>query len=158
MAVRRCNPHHIKIHRSYGIGEASDALGVHKNTIANWLRRGLQPIDKMRPVLINGTELRRFLKERRDRQKSPCRPDELWCLRCRRPRRPDGGLVDYEPRTALRGNLSGLCPACGCLIYRQVSRAQLMALAAVFDIAYSQAQPRINDCATPSLNCAFGDL
>ena len=156
MRVRSCNPRHIKIHRSYMIKEAAGVLGCHPNTIANWLRRGLKPIDKVRPILIHGTELRRFLQERRQRRKSPCKPDELWCLRCRAPRRPDGGLADYSPRTASRGNLSGLCPRCGSLMNRQVSKAQLTALSAFLDIAFPQAQSRINDCSSPSLNCVSG--
>jgi hypothetical protein len=145
MGTRSADLRRVKIHRSYMIGEAAETLGVHKNTIAIWLRRGLKSIDKARPILIHGTELRRFLQERRHRQKSPCGPDELWCLRCRAPRPPDGGLVDYKPRTVSRGNLSGLCSSCGCLMYRQVSAAQLSALNALFDIAFPQAQSRIND-------------
>ena len=33
------------------IKEAAGVLGCHPNTIANWLRRGLKPIDKVRPDL-----------------------------------------------------------------------------------------------------------
>jgi hypothetical protein len=152
------NPRNIKMHRTYRIGEAAEVLGVHKNTIALWLRRGLKPIDTVRPILVHGIELRRFLMERRHRRRSPCRSYELWCLRCRAPHRPDGGLVDYHPRKASGGNLSGLCPDCGCLMHRQVSRAQLTALTALFDIAFPQAQPRINDCPSSSLNCVFGEV
>jgi hypothetical protein len=157
MRRRTRNPRHIKIHRTYRIREAAEILGVHKNTIALWLRRGLKPIDTVRPILVHGMELRRFLTERRHRHKSPCQPDEFWCLRCRTPRKPDGGLVDYKPMTALRGNLSGLCDHCGCLMHRQVSKTQLDPMSAYFDIAFPQAQSRISDCPPPSLNCAFGE-
>ena len=158
MGARRIDSRVIKLHRSYSVGEAAEALGVHKNTVANWLRQGLQPIDKVRQILIHGEELRRFLKERRHRRKSPCRPDELWCLRCKAPRRPDGGLVDYLPMSASGGNLRGLCPKCGCLMHRRVSKTQLAAMAAQFDIAFPQAQSRLNGCSSPSLNCVSGEV
>ena len=54
MGARRIDLRVIKLHRSYSVGEAAEALGVHKNTVANWLRQGLQPIDKVRQILIHG--------------------------------------------------------------------------------------------------------
>jgi hypothetical protein len=145
----------IKVHRSYRLDEAAQALGVHKNTVANWLRYGLMPIDGNRPVLIHGTELRRFLAERRRRRKSPCKIDEFWCLRCRAPRRPDGGLVDFVPMSASRGNLRGLCFSCGCLMHRSVSQTKLAFLTEFFDIAFPQDQSRLRDCTSLSPNCDF---
>ena len=64
MGTRRIDSRVIKLHRSYSVGEAAATLGVHKNTVANWLRQGLQPIDKVRQILIHGEELRRFLSVR----------------------------------------------------------------------------------------------
>jgi excisionase family DNA binding protein len=157
MGERRIDSRVIKLHRSYSVDEAAEALGVHKNTVANWLRQGLQPIDKIRPILIHGEELRRFLKERRHQRKSPCLRDQLWCLRCKAPQRPDGGLVDYLSMSTSGGNLRGLCPECGCLMHRRVSIKQLPAVAAQFDIAFPQAQSRLNDCSFPSLNCVSGE-
>jgi hypothetical protein len=142
MRARRMDLRLVKIHRSYTITEAAQLLGVHKSTILNWLRQGLQTIDKTRPLLIQGSELRRFLLERRRRRKSPCRDDELYCLRCRAPRRPDGGLADHLPITASSGNLRGLCPQCGSLMYRRISIKQLTALATKLDIAFPQGQSR----------------
>ena len=44
MAVRRLNPGLVKIHRSYSIDQVARTLGVHKNTVANWLKDGLSPM------------------------------------------------------------------------------------------------------------------
>jgi hypothetical protein len=38
-----------KIHRSYSVEEVSRLFGIHKNTVGNWLRQGLSPIDGERP-------------------------------------------------------------------------------------------------------------
>jgi predicted DNA-binding protein (UPF0251 family) len=88
MAIRRLNQGRIKMHRSYSIEEASRTLGVHKNTVANWLKNGLDQIDAQRPILIQGRVLRAFLHERRKSQKSRCAVGELHCLKCRGPRLP----------------------------------------------------------------------
>ena len=73
MAVCRLNPGLVKIHRSYTIEDVARTLGVHKNSVANWLKNGLTPIDDRRPILIQGLVLRAFLQERRNRQKSAAR-------------------------------------------------------------------------------------
>ena len=51
MAARRVNPHVVKLHRSYSVPELATRLAVHKNTVRQWQRDGLAPIDASRPVL-----------------------------------------------------------------------------------------------------------
>jgi hypothetical protein len=155
MGARRIDSRFVKLHRSYSIVEAARLLGVHKNTIVNWLNRGLKPIDRFRPILIQGSELHRFLQERRKKRKSPCSSDEIWCFKCRQPRRPAAGLVDYQAITLNSGNISGLCPVCSCLMFRRISETQLYSIAKNFDVAFPQAQSRLRDSPSPSLNCAF---
>jgi len=57
MGYRHPNPRRVKIHRSYSVEEMSRLLGVHKNTVRNWLKNGLEPIDDQRPTLIRGSDL-----------------------------------------------------------------------------------------------------
>ncbi|MEZ5443199.1 MAG: helix-turn-helix domain-containing protein [Lysobacterales bacterium] len=77
------SPHRVKIHRNYTIGEAADLLGKHKNTVREWIRCGLPALTEQRPTLILGSDLRAYLTKRRKSNKQPCRPGELYCLRCR---------------------------------------------------------------------------
>ena len=51
MASRRINPNMVKINRSYTARELADRLAVHKNTIRQWQREGLSPLDGGRPAL-----------------------------------------------------------------------------------------------------------
>lgn len=155
MQRRSIDARRIKIHRSYTIAEAAEELGIHKNTMANWLRQGLKVIDGQRPILIHGAELRRFLSERRRERKSSCKSDEFWCLRCRAPRKPYGGLVDLIATPGAGGNLRGLCPECGCLMHRRASEAKLATVGAYFDVKIPHDQSRLRDCPSPSLNCVF---
>lgn len=157
MPVRRLNPGLIKIHRSYSIEDAARTLGVHKNTVANWLKNGLSPIDDQRPILIQGRVLRAFLRERRDRQKRRCSVGELYCLKCRSPKPPLDRKAIYVPLTNAGGNLQGRCSDCLSIICRRVSLARLHEFSAVLTITSKQASLRINDRQTPCLKCELGD-
>ena len=108
MAARRDNPNLAKIHRSYTVVEAAELYGVHTNTVRRWIKQGLPVCDDRRPTLILGEHLRDFLRRRRQARKRPCGPDELYCARCCAPRRPAGGMVDYEPITSTKGRLIAL--------------------------------------------------
>ena len=92
--MQRVPIHRIRQRYAYSIVEVTELLGVHKNTVRIWLRSGLYAMDNTRPILIHGSELKRFLLNRRLSGKSPCKPHEFFCLKCRQPRAPWGGVVD----------------------------------------------------------------
>jgi excisionase family DNA binding protein len=142
---RRPNPRAVKIHRSYTVEEAAGTLRVHKNTVRAWIKRGLPTIDSRRPILINGLDLFRFLTSERNKRKQRCAMGELYCVRCRAPKAPAGGMVDYLPITSAAGNLRGLCPDCDALIHRRVSLSRLHAIRGDMDIAFPQGVERIGD-------------
>lgn len=125
MAIRLPNFQLIKSHRSYSVEEIARCLGVHRGTVRGWIKRGLPTTDRRRPILVLGAHLREHLEGRRARGKRPCQPGEIYCVRCRVPRRPAGGFADYEPSTPSLGSLIGICPDCDAFIYRRVNRAKL---------------------------------
>jgi hypothetical protein len=49
-------------------------FGVHRNTVREWVKRGLPTIDQKRPMLILGRDLIEFLQQRRLRNKRTCQP------------------------------------------------------------------------------------
>ena len=61
MGAHHPNPRLAKIHRNYSVEDTARLFNVHKNTVRNWLKDGLEPIDDQRPTLVRGEELRRFL-------------------------------------------------------------------------------------------------
>ena len=123
--ARHPNSKRVKLHRTYTVAGAATCLAVHANTIRNYLRNGLTPIDGKRPVLILGVVLRAFLEERRAKGRQTCQPGEMYCLRCKAPRRPAGDIADYIPTTATIGNLRALCPDCEGLMHRRVALAKI---------------------------------
>lgn len=126
MAKRLPSPNRVKGNRVYTIHEASLAIGVHKNTIARWIKDGfLEAVTDRRPFLISGSSLKRFLAERRGRNRTPCRPGEFYCFRCRSARRPAGNWAEYEARTDRNGNLTALCEDCETVMNKAASLAKL---------------------------------
>src|SRR5215210_4833559 len=105
MASRRVNPNIVKLNRTYDSFQLASCCGVHKNTVINWRKTGLEPIDASRPIVFHGSAVRDFLRKRNAKRKRPCGPGRFYCFRCREPRAPAFGLVEYVPVTAKSGNL-----------------------------------------------------
>jgi hypothetical protein len=145
MGKRHPNPRLVKIHRNYTVEEVALLLEVHKNTVREWIKRGLAVLDDMRPMLILGSDLIDFLKARRAKNKQPCKPGEMYCLRCRAPKTPGGNMVDYEPKTETLGNLYGICPDCGAGMNRRTSMAKLEQIIGQIDITFPQGLRRLVD-------------
>ena len=95
MRARRVKPkpHAVKQNYSYSVSELARCCGVHKNTVRNWRRDGLEPIDKARPVLFHGMTVRAFLRHRKARRTCPT---------------PDGAIADTARNTSCRAGL-GMC-------------------------------------------------
>tara|TARA_R110000823_G_scaffold305771_1_gene427955 strand:+ start:2906 stop:3382 length:477 start_codon:yes stop_codon:yes gene_type:complete len=155
MSGRVPNYRKVKIHRSYTVDETARTLDVHKNTVRQWLKNGLSTIDDRRPLLILGSHLAAYLKERRANNKRPCKPGEIYCVRCRKPQRPAGNMADYEPLTATTGNLIGICPVCDTMIYRRVNYARLDLARGTLEVQPAKALEHIVDRAKPSVNSDF---
>ena len=93
---RRHRPSRIRGKHCYTVEEAARVLGAHKNTVRQWIKQGLACIDDSRPLLIHGAELKAFVLQRQQRAKKPCGKGEIYCLRCRDPRKPWEGLADIK--------------------------------------------------------------
>jgi excisionase family DNA binding protein len=118
--ARRYNIRRVKIHRTYTQSEAGKLLGVHKHTVGRWIASGLPLIERKRPYLIHGADLKTFLAARQPR-KQPLRPGEMYCLPCRAPKRPAGDMADLVHRSATTGTIIGICPTCERFMHRAVS-------------------------------------
>ena len=153
MAARRVNPRVVKLHRSYSVPELAACFGVHKNTVRNWQRDGLTPIDSGRPVLFQGAIVRAFLSTRNASRKRPCPPGTLYCVRCRVPRRPALGMVDYLSINARSGNVRAICETCETVMNRRASKAALASILPGCDVQFVEAPPRLKGSSPPSLNC-----
>lgn len=122
---RRINPARAKVHFSYSIAELARLFSVHRNTVRGWIRSGLPTFRVGRQVLLLGADVREFLTQRRRSRRTACPKGTMYCLRCRAPRRPAGGHVEFLRQSGATGNLRGICDACGGLMHRGSSPASL---------------------------------
>ncbi len=152
MATRHPNHRLAKIHRNYTVEEVAALFGVHRNTVREWIKRDLPTVDRKRPMLILGCDLAAFLQARRSKNKRPCQPGEIYCVRCRAPRNPAGDMADYQPVTATLGNLVGICPCCDSMMYRRVNLAKLEQVRGKLDITMPQAGRHIVESTGASVN------
>jgi hypothetical protein len=84
----------------YTAQEIADLFGVHKNAV-------------LRPYLIRGDELIRFLSARQSRHRHKCSPTQFYCFKCRCVREPYLGIVDIVIENSRSLRLSALCSVCG---------------------------------------------
>jgi hypothetical protein len=143
VGARHPNYRRIKIHWTYTIDEIARLFQMHPNTVRAWSKQGLQPIDDRRPALFKGDVLAAFLRTRREKAKRPCGPGELYCLPCRHPKRPAGGVVEYIPSSPTIGNLRGICPTCHRAIHRRVNRGKLSIVTGDLEVTITAAEPRL---------------
>lgn len=128
----------------------SRLFAVHKNTVRNWLRQGLTPIDGQRPTVIRGVELRRFLIDRRARARQICGPGRIFCLPCRAPKIPAGNMAECIAAGVTTGSLRGICPDCDRMIYRRINPEKLDAVRGELDVTVTKALSRIEETRKPA--------
>ena len=73
----------IKATWPYSVTEITELLGVHKNTVFQWIKDGLMADKSKRLWLVRGDELARFLSARQASKKRKCRLTEFPCFKCR---------------------------------------------------------------------------
>lgn len=120
---RRCNPNRAKIHRSYTVEEIAYLYSIHKNTVRSWVKAGLPVCDNQKPMLILGSELREFIKAKNKKNKQKCKPNEMFCFRCKSPQIPAENMVEYEPINDVTGRLIALCSCCEGVMNKYISLA-----------------------------------
>jgi hypothetical protein len=152
---RRPDARLIKSRHAYTTYEAAGALGVHRNTIRQWLKQGLPSLNEKRPILILGEHLKAFLAKRRKARRRPCQAGQIFCVKCRSAQIPALGMADYVPISATLGSIVGLCPVCGTIIKRWTSLARLAEVRGQLEVKNTTPQPRLRATAPPASDSHF---
>ena len=131
MAKRLQNPRLAKIHRSYRVDEIADLYGTHKNTVLNWIKQGLPVFDNKRPLMILGSDLNAFHANQRAKNRQPCKLNEIYCMKCKMPKEPATGMVEFQPINDKTGNLIAICSECETMMYRRISMTKIKQFSAL---------------------------
>lgn len=143
MPATRVNPRLAKLHRAYSVPELAALLGAHPHTVRGWIKAGLPTVDCTRPVLIHGIEFQEWWAKRRKVAQRPLQPGQLYCFKCREPRPPALGMVDYDPFNATSGNLKALCTCCATPMHRRTRLASIAATMPGCDVRILEGETRL---------------
>lgn len=145
MGNRRHNPNLVKLNYTYTIAEIAELFGVHQGTVRRWIKEGLPLCGEGRPMLVLGPVLKEFIAERRRKARKPCGPGEMYCLKCRRPRRPAGDIADYQLSRAGAGLLVAICSVCESMIYQRAGFSTLARVRGEVTITMVNVDQRLNE-------------
>jgi excisionase family DNA binding protein len=144
----------IRLHSCYSVHEAANLLRVSPGTVRAWIRRGLPVLEGCKLILIPGDGLKAWLKARRAARKQTCQPYELYCCRCRGPRKAKAGSVLIVPRNAKTVAIRALCASCDAKMNRGGSLAKLSEIEVAFGLV-TPAQVSLAQCENPAVNQHF---
>jgi hypothetical protein len=139
MANRRHSPKRVKRLRHYDTLETAQATGASRQTARRWRKEGLRTVEGHRPPISRGEDIIAFLKQREAKRKRPCGPGRLYCFRCKTPKRPADGRLEYRPDTPTLGTLYGECPDCGGRLRRRASLRTIKTAAGGSSVSIPQA-------------------
>lgn len=131
---RTYNTQLIKRTETYSIYEISILYNIHKATVRHWLKEGLIRIDEKRPIFVHGSDLYEFLKERQKKRKRKCKPDELFCMKCKYARKPKEMKVVIEEQSLKISRIKCICSECGTIMYKSFSAKNRKQLSPNFKI------------------------
>ncbi|KAF0112937.1 MAG: hypothetical protein FD163_639 [Hyphomonadaceae bacterium] len=151
---RKINLARIRQTRTYTTAELSKLLDVHINTIRGYTKQGLKPIDATWPVLFHGSDVKEYLAKRQSKNKCVLEIDEFYCLKCRKPRKPLGRMVDVTFCNQKMANMSALCEVCETKMNRRTNIQRLPEYLQPQD-SVTLLNPHLLERIEPSLNCYF---
>lgn len=106
--MTRINRTGINKHMSYSIKELSDILGKNEKTCLRWIDAGLQIVPgSKKPILIMGSDVTVFLRNKDAKKKVKLKRNEFYCLRCKVPRYAKRGSAE-----TLSDRKVGTCSVC----------------------------------------------
>ena len=117
--MMRFNHTLISSNVSYTYTELSELLNVSKTTLRNWRGSGLKVLEpNSSPILFLGSEVKRFLLEKKSQRKIKLNPGEFFCTRCHASRKSKPEKILIEKSNKKLGDtffakIIGECIICG---------------------------------------------
>lgn len=127
---RNYNLRKIKAKRSYTAEELAELLGTHVQTVRQWKRSGLRPLEETTtPHLFMGSTTKAYLGEQMQNRKVKLSPNQFYCLKCKQAVTPakvqvvDRGVEMGKGKKSLV--LQANCPVCGKQVNRFATEANI---------------------------------
>ncbi len=132
--AKRADPRRLRAAQTYTVPELARALGSSTGSVRNWIRKGLPALTSRRPTLILGSDAKEFLTNRKQAKKCVLRPDEVYCLKCKGPRKFFDNMVQLEQVPGKPFRIIGFCATCEGVASRVVGETQAARLDRFFEV------------------------
>lgn len=119
---RKYNPTRIRANYTYSVEDIAELFDVADMTVFRWIAdEGLKRIEGSKKYFIHGSELRKFIELKNSKNKQPCKDNEIYCCRCRKPQSPFLETLEIKnlPNRTIR--VLGKCIECSTTINKVVS-------------------------------------
>ncbi len=120
--MTKINCRGVNKYRSYTIRELLPLLvpPVGEKTFQRWMDKGLKIVPgSKKPILILGSDLKEFLKNKDAKKKVKLKRNEFLCLKCKEPRRAKRGSIK-----TLSDRKTGICSVCSGKVSRIIKPYQ----------------------------------
>jgi len=151
---RTFNTRMIRAKQTYSTDEIAALLDVHLGTIHAWHKGGLPSIDAHKQLLFWGQDIKDFINRRQQDRKRPCKPDELFCFKCQKPRTPRDRTICIKV-TATRTKIAGFCQICSTPMNKSIAPNMIDFFKGIFTIQTVHAENLLgctNTCAISNQN------
>lgn len=102
----------IESNRSYSTEKIKKLIGIHEQTIREWIKEcNLECVSK-KPILIYGAVLKEFIKNRNENHKKTLNFNEFKCLKCKAILIPQGNQISIYNNKNGSIRATGICQNC----------------------------------------------
>lgn len=122
MGARKFDWRRVQTHSVYTVEELCDLLRCGPETLKRILRDEKVPLAAEKsPLLVVGADIIPALRSQSLAKKMLL--GQMFCMRCKEPSFPAGGMLDDIAESPNPPLLQGLCGCCGAVMCRRVSSA-----------------------------------
>lgn len=140
----------IRPTKTYTLPDIALTLGRGTATVRRWVGSGLPTLDDQKPALILGADLLTWLKLRWDARKHKCAPNQMYCMRCRMPRKAKIGSVVPHPRNEKTTTIKARCQSCGTRMNKACAQSKTEEFVAILCRPTASMQ-RLDGCSKPGV-------
>lgn len=144
----------IRVSQSYTVPDVARLLDRTTPTVRSWIKQGLPVLADTSPRLICGQELKRWLAMLWNAKKRPCAIHEMYCVKCRRPRRPDPASVKTAHLSSKTAKVSAKCGTCATAMQQPRALSKLPEIIAAMT-APTRQQVNLSGYTNPPLDPTF---
>ena len=103
----------IRQQYTYSVYEIAELFNITPDTVFRWIRNeGLPRIIGSKKYFVHGSDLHTFLYKKNQKHKKSCKPDEIYCCKCRAPKTPNPNSINVLHLANGTFRAVGLCNVC----------------------------------------------